>query len=82
MFVVAFGLGWYIMKIFEREGESLKARLSFYMDSFSYVKVLDTSLYDWEYFAITPRNPLPIREDAGLFLFGFIPGWDFTGFQG
>jgi hypothetical protein len=57
MFVVAFGLGWYIMKIFEREGRIIESQgLSFYMDSFSYVKVLDTSLYDWEYFAITPRN--------------------------
>jgi hypothetical protein len=39
MFVVAFGLGWYIMKkIFEREGESIeKPGLSFYMDSFSYL---------------------------------------------
>jgi hypothetical protein len=57
MFVVAFGLGWYIMKIFEREGESMrKAKDSlFYMDSFSYVNgSQDTSLYDWEYFAITP----------------------------
>jgi prolipoprotein diacylglyceryltransferase len=39
-------------------------------------------LYDWEYF----RNHLieillPIRENSGG-LFGFITGWEFTGYQG
>jgi hypothetical protein len=40
-------------------------------------------LYDWEYF----RNHLieillPIRENSGGNLFGFITGWEFTGYQG
>ncbi|NRS89133.1 prolipoprotein diacylglyceryl transferase [Flavobacterium sp. 7E] len=88
MFVIAFGLGWYIMKnIFEREGESIEK-----LDSLFIWTVLATLLgarlghvffYDWEYF----RNHLieillPIREDINGLLFGFIPGWEFTGFQG
>jgi prolipoprotein diacylglyceryltransferase len=39
--------------------------------------------YDWEYF----RNHLieillPVRENSGGSLFGFITGWEFTGYQG
>ena len=88
MFVIAFGLGWYIMKnIFEREGESIEK-----LDSLFIWTVLATLLgarlghvffYDWEYF----RNHLieillPIRENINGELFGFISGWEFTGFQG
>lgn len=88
MFVVAFGLGWYIMKkIFEREGESIEK-----LDSLFIWTVLATLMgarlghvffYDWEYFRNHPIEILlPIREDANGLLFGIIPGWDFTGFQG
>ena len=88
MFVIAFGLGWYIMKnIFEREGESIEK-----LDSLFIWTVLATLIgarlghvlfYDWEYF----RNHLveiflPIRENVNATLFGFIDGWEFTGFQG
>jgi prolipoprotein diacylglyceryl transferase len=88
MFVIAFGLGWYIMKnIFEREGQSIEK-----LDSLFVWTVLATLLgarlghvffYDWEYF----RNHLieillPIRENSGGNLFGFITGWEFTGYQG
>jgi phosphatidylglycerol:prolipoprotein diacylglycerol transferase len=88
MFVIAFGLGWYIMKnIFEREGESIEK-----LDSLFIWTVLATLIgarlghvlfYDWEYF----RNHLveiflPIRENVNAALFGFIDGWEFTGFQG
>jgi prolipoprotein diacylglyceryl transferase len=88
MFVIAFGLGWYIMKnIFEREGESIEK-----LDSLFIWSVLATLIgarlghvlfYDWEYF----RNHileifLPIRENPAGNLFGFISGWEFTGFQG
>jgi phosphatidylglycerol:prolipoprotein diacylglycerol transferase len=79
MFVVAFGLGWYIMKnIFEREGESIEK-----LDSLFIWTVLATLLgarlghvlfYDWEYF----RNHL-----MEIFLpFRFSPSFEFTGFQG
>ncbi|AWG22109.1 prolipoprotein diacylglyceryl transferase [Flavobacterium faecale] len=78
MFVIAFGLGWYIMKnIFEREGESIEK-----LDSLFVWTVLATLIgarlghvlfYDWEYF----RNHL-----AEIFLpFRFNP-FQFTGFQG
>jgi len=88
MFVIAFGLGWYIMKnIFERENESVDK-----LDSLFIWIVLATLIgarlghvlfYDWEYY----RNHLleiflPIRESQDGILFHFIKGWEFTGFQG
>ncbi|PWA05879.1 prolipoprotein diacylglyceryl transferase [Flavobacterium psychrotolerans] len=79
MFVIAFGLGWYIMKkIFENENESLEK-----LDSLFIWTVLATLLgarlghvffYDWEYY----RNHL-----AEILLpFRFDPTFEFTGFQG
>ena len=79
MFVIAFGLGWYIMKkIFERENESIEK-----LDSLIIWTVFATLLgarlghvffYDWEYF----RNHL-----AEILLpFRFTPNFEFTGFQG
>ena len=79
MFVIAFGLGWYIMKkIFERENESIEK-----LDSMFIWTVFATLLgarlghvffYDWEYF----RNHL-----AEILLpFRFSPQFEFTGFQG
>lgn len=79
MFVVAFGLGWYIMKnIFERENESIEK-----LDSLFIWTVLATLIgarlghvlfYDWEYF----RNHL-----LEIFLpFRFTPDFEFTGYQG
>jgi len=79
MFVIAFGLGWYIMKhIFERENESLEK-----LDSLFIWTVLATLIgarlghvlfYDWEYY----RNNL-----LEIFLpFRFSPHFEFTGFQG
>jgi phosphatidylglycerol:prolipoprotein diacylglycerol transferase len=88
MFVIAFGLGWYIMKnIYDRENESIEK-----LDSLFIWTVLATLIgarlghvlfYDWEYY----RNHLleiflPIRESIGANLFGIISGWEFTGFQG
>ncbi|HEU0136932.1 MAG TPA: prolipoprotein diacylglyceryl transferase [Flavobacterium sp.] len=79
MFVVAFGLGWYIMKhIFQREGEPLEK-----LDSLFIWTVLATLLgarlghvffYDWEYY----RNHL----SEILLPFRFSPEFEFTGFQG
>ena len=79
MFVIAFGLGWYIMKkIFERENESIEK-----LDSMFIWTVFATLLgarlghvffYDWEYF----RNHL-----AEILLpFRFSPKFEFIGFQG
>jgi len=79
MFVIAFGLGWYIMKnIFERENESIDK-----LDTLFIWTVLSTLIgarlghvlfYDWEYY----RNHL-----LEIFLpFRFEPHFEFTGFQG
>jgi prolipoprotein diacylglyceryl transferase len=79
MFVIAFGLGWYIMKkIFERENEPVEK-----LDSLFIWTVLSTLLgarlghvffYDWEYY----RNHL----SEILLPFRFEPSFEFTGFQG
>lgn len=79
MFVIAFGLGWYIMKrIFDREHEPLEK-----LDSLFIWTVLATLLgarlghvffYDWEYY----RNHL----SEILLPFRFDPAFEFTGFQG
>lgn len=79
MFVIAFSLGWYIMKkIFERENEPLEK-----LDSLFIWTVLATLLgarlghvffYDWEYY----RNHL----SEILLPFRFSPSFEFTGFQG
>lgn len=79
MFVIAFGLGWYITKhIFERENESLEK-----LDSLFIWTVIATLLgarlghvffYDWEYY----RNHL----SEILLPFRFDPTFEFTGFQG
>jgi len=79
MFVVAFGLGWYIMKrIYINEKESLEK-----LDTLFIWTVLATLLgarlghvffYDWEYFR---NHPLEI-----LLPFKFEPEFQFTGFAG
>ena len=79
MFVIAFGLGWYIMKhIFEREGESLEK-----LDSLFIWTVLATLIgarlghvffYDWEYY----RNHL----FEIILPFRFTPNFEFIGYQG
>ncbi|MCV9928344.1 prolipoprotein diacylglyceryl transferase [Flavobacterium sp. LS1R49] len=79
MFVIAFGLGWYIMKqIFERENEPIDK-----LDSLFIWTVLATLIgarlghvlfYDWEYY----RNHI-----SEIFLpFRFSPNFEFTGYQG
>ncbi len=79
MFVVAFALGWYIMKrIFDRENEPVEK-----LDSLFIWTVVATLLgarlghvffYDWEYYR---NNLLEI-----LLPFRFHPTFEFTGFQG
>ena len=80
MFVVAFGLGWYIMKaIYNREGQSIEK-----LDNLFVYTVIATLIgarlghvffYDWEYFQNHKLEILlPIRESQN--------GWEFTGFTG
>ncbi len=79
MFVIAFGLGWYLMKrIFIKENESLDK-----LDTLFIWTVIATLIgarlghvffYQWEYFR---NHPLEI-----LLPFRFEPHFEFTGFQG
>jgi|SRR6218665_2003784 len=79
MFVIAFGLGWYIMKhIFEREKEPIEK-----LDTLFIWTVVATLLgarlghvffYDWPYY----RN----HPEEILLPFKFDPEFQFTGFQG
>lgn len=88
MFVVAFGLGWYVMKaIYNREGETMEN-----LDKLFIYTVLATLVgarlghvffYDWDYFKDHKLEILlPIKENANATLLGFIDGWEFTGFAG
>jgi len=88
MFIVAFGLGWYIMKpIFERDGLSIEK-----LDNIFVYTVIATLLgarlghvffYDWGYFKDHKLEILlPIRENANASILGIIQGWEFTGFAG
>ncbi|MDI9258208.1 prolipoprotein diacylglyceryl transferase [Flavobacterium sedimenticola] len=79
MFVIAFGLGWYLMKhIFDRENEPIEK-----LDTLFIWTVVATLLgarfgqvffYEWEYFR---NNPVEI-----LLPFKFDPEFEFTGFRG
>jgi phosphatidylglycerol---prolipoprotein diacylglyceryl transferase len=80
MFVVAFGLGWYIMKaIFVRENESIEKLDNLFMFTV-FATLIGARLghvffYDWAYFSQHPLEILlPIKETQS--------GWEFTGFSG
>ena len=88
LWITAFGLGWFLMKkIFTNEKKTVEQ-----LDSLFIHTVLATMLgarlghvffYDWPYY----KNHLleillPIRESADGTLFGFINGYEFTGFTG
>ena len=88
LWIVAFALGWYIMKrIFTNEKKSVEQ-----LDSLFIYSVLSTMLgarlghvifYDWPYYKNhIAEILLPIRESPGEALFGFINGYEFTGFTG
>ncbi len=88
LWIIAFALGWYIMKrIFANEKKSVEQ-----LDSLFIYTVLATMLgarlghvifYDWAYYKNhIAEILLPIRESADSALFGFINGYEFTGFTG
>jgi len=88
LWIVAFALGWYIMKrIFQHEKKTMEQ-----LDSLFIYTVLATMLgarlghvfvYDWPYYQNHLLEILlPIRERVGSSLFGFINGYEFTGFAG
>ena len=89
MFVVAFTLGWLIMKpIFKRDGETVEKLDSLFV--YMVLSILigarlgDVIFYHW--FDYYPDHLLeiflPIRENPSETLFGFIKGWEFTGYRG
>jgi len=88
MFVIAFGLGWYIMKkIFERENESIEKLDTLFiwtvLATLAGARLGHVFFYAWEYY----RNHLveillPVRENPEGTLFHFINGWEFTGYTG
>ncbi|UOB16538.1 prolipoprotein diacylglyceryl transferase [Abyssalbus ytuae] len=88
MFVIAFLLGWNIMKpIFKRENLSMEKLDKLFI--YSVVAILvgarlgHVFFYDWDYFQNhIAEILLPIREDPNASLFGFIKGYRFTGFTG
>jgi prolipoprotein diacylglyceryl transferase len=79
MFVVAFGLGWYLMKkIFDREGEPIDKLDSLFiwtvLATLAGARLGHVFFYDWEYY----RN----HVSEILLPFRFSPEFEFTGFQG
>ncbi|MBT2162211.1 prolipoprotein diacylglyceryl transferase [Zobellia barbeyronii] len=88
LWITTFALGWYIMKrIFTNENKTVEQ-----LDSLFIYTVLSTMLgarlghvffYDWPYYQNhLAEILLPIRESASGVLFGFIKGYEFTGFTG
>lgn len=88
LWIVAFAVGWYIMKrIFNNEKKTNQQ-----LDTLFIYAVLATMLgarlghvffYDWDYYKNhLAEILLPIRERAGSSLFGLINGYEFTGFTG
>ncbi|WP_298422932.1 prolipoprotein diacylglyceryl transferase [uncultured Kordia sp.] len=88
MFIIAFSLGYYIMKrIYTVEKIPLE-----YLDSLFMYTVIATLLgarlgevffYNWGYYQEhLIEILLPIKEDPNASLFGFINGYKFTGFAG
>lgn len=88
MFIIAFSLGYYILKkMYTREGVPLE-----YLDSLFMYSVIATLLgarlgevffYNWAYYQDhLVEILLPIKEDPNSTLLGFISGYKFTGFAG
>jgi len=88
MFIIAFSLGYFIMKrIYEKENIPLE-----YLDSLFMYTVIATLLgarlgevffYNWGYYQNhLVEILLPIKADPNATLFGFIDGYKFTGFAG
>ncbi len=88
LWIAAFVAGWFIMKrIFENEKKSMEKLDSLFI--YTVVSIMlgarlgHVFFYDWSYY----KNHLieillPIRESANSSLFGFINGYEFTGFTG
>ncbi|MCR9264523.1 MAG: prolipoprotein diacylglyceryl transferase [Flavobacteriaceae bacterium] len=88
LWIAAFVVGWFIMKrIFEREKKSMEKLDSLFI--YTVVSIMlgarlgHVFFYDWAYYKKHLLEILlPIRESANSTLFGFINGYEFTGFTG
>ena len=88
MFVIAFLLGLKIMeKIFKNENEPLTIVEPLFI--YNVIAILlgarlgDVFFYSWDYYQNHYLEILlPIRAEANASLFGFIKGYEFTGFRG
>ena len=88
LWIAAFVVGWFLMKkIFKKEDKSMEKLDSLFI--YGVVSIMlgarlgHVFFYDWDYY----KNHLveillPIRESANESLFGFINGYEFTGFTG
>jgi len=88
LWITAFVVGLYLMKkIFKNENKSLEKLDSLFI--YAVVSIMlgarlgHVIFYDWDYYQDHLLEILlPIRERADSSLFGFINGWEFTGFTG
>ena len=88
LWILAFVVGWYLMKqIFKNENKSLEKLDSLFV--YCVVSIMlgarlgHVFFYDWGYYKDHLLEILlPIRENVDSSLFGFINGWEFTGFTG
>ncbi|QWX82866.1 prolipoprotein diacylglyceryl transferase [Cellulophaga sp. HaHaR_3_176] len=88
LWIAAFALGWLVMKkIFLREKKTMEQLDSLFIHCVVSImlgaRLGHVFFYDWDYY----KNHLleillPIRENANETLFGFINGYEFTGFTG
>jgi prolipoprotein diacylglyceryl transferase len=88
LWILAFVVGWHLMKqIFKNENRSLEKLDSLFV--YCVVSIMlgarlgHVFFYDWDYYKDHLLEILlPIRENVDSSLFGFINGWEFTGFTG
>jgi len=88
LWILAFVVGFWLMKkIFKNEGKSLEKLDSLFV--YAVVSIMlgarlgHVIFYDWDYYKDhLVEILLPVRENVDGSLFGFINGWEFTGFTG
>lgn len=88
LWILTFIVGWYLMKqIFKKENKSMEKLDSLFV--YCVVSIIlgarlgHVFFYDWDYYQQHLLEILlPIRENANESLFGFINGYEFTGFAG
>jgi len=88
LWILAFIVGWSIMKqIFKKENKAIEKLDSLFV--YAVVSIMlgarlgHVFFYDWDYYkSHLLEILLPIRESTDSSLFGFINGYEFTGFTG